>query len=64
MEASDEADLAGYRHWRCRAPQNPRRISGTKWNREAAAFTKLFRWAKVSPLPVDIVRAGTGRQTR
>ncbi|MBV1949745.1 site-specific integrase [Streptomyces sp. BV129] len=51
-------DLADYRHWRCRAPQNPRRISGTKWNREAAAFTKLFRWAKVSPLPVDIVRRG------
>ncbi|MFJ1598587.1 site-specific integrase [Streptomyces sp. NPDC088261] len=49
-------DLADYRHWRCRAPENPRRIGGTKWNRESAAFTKLFRWAKVSPLPVDIVR--------
>ncbi|MEU3262157.1 site-specific integrase [Streptomyces albidoflavus] len=31
-------DLAEYRHWRCWAPQNPRRISETKWNREAAAF--------------------------
>jgi hypothetical protein len=49
-------DLADYRHWRCQAPQNPRRVGGTKWNREAAAFTKLFRWAKVSPLPVDIGR--------
>lgn len=25
-------DLADYRHWRCRAPQNPWRIGGTKWN--------------------------------
>jgi site-specific recombinase XerD len=49
-------DLADYRHWRCRAPQNPRRVGGTKWNREAAAFTKLFRWAKVSPMPVDVSR--------
>ncbi|MFJ5779898.1 site-specific integrase [Streptomyces sp. NPDC093094] len=51
-----ERDLADYRDWRCRAPENPRRISGTKWNREAAAFTKLFRWAKVYPLPVDVSR--------
>lgn len=51
-------DLVDYRHWRCRAQENPRRISGTKWNREPAAFTKLFRWAKVSPLPVDVVRRG------
>jgi site-specific recombinase XerD len=49
-------DLADYRAWRCRAPENPRRISGAKWNREAAAFTKLFRWAGVSPLPVDVSR--------
>ncbi|GAA1553983.1 site-specific integrase [Streptomyces globosus] len=51
-----EKDLADYRDWRCRAPENPRRISGTKWNREAAAFTKLFRWAGVHPLPVDVSR--------
>lgn len=49
-------DLADYRHWRCRAPENPGRVGGTKWNREAAAFTKLFRWAKVHPLPVDVSR--------
>lgn len=49
-------DLADYRAWRCRASENPRRISGAKWNREAAAFTKLFRWARASPLPVDVSR--------
>ncbi|MGW0856968.1 integrase [Streptomyces sp. NPDC002690] len=47
-------DLRDYRNWRCDAPQNPQRISGTKWDREAAAYTKLFKWGKVSPLPVDI----------
>ncbi|MFF4323089.1 integrase [Streptomyces sp. NPDC001568] len=49
-------DLSDYRHWRCDAPENPGRISGTKWNREAAAFTKLFKWGKVYPLPVDVSR--------
>ncbi|MFD3612605.1 integrase [Streptomyces atroolivaceus] len=49
-------DLRDYRHWRCDAPENPGRISGTKWDREAAAFTKLFKWGKVSPLPVDVSR--------
>ncbi|GGW86134.1 hypothetical protein GCM10010320_79820 [Streptomyces caelestis] len=49
-----EQDLTDFRDWRCRAPENPRRISGTKWNREAAAFTKLFKWRKVHPLPVDV----------
>ncbi|MGW9185989.1 integrase [Streptomyces rubiginosohelvolus] len=49
-------DLSDYRHWRCDAPENPRRIGGTKWNREAAAFTKLFKWGKVYPLPVDVSR--------
>ncbi|MET7899425.1 hypothetical protein [Streptomyces mirabilis] len=51
-----ELDLADYRDWRCRAEENPVRIGGTKWNREAAAFTKLFRWAQAYPLPVDISR--------
>lgn len=50
-------DLADYRHWRCRAVENPQRVGGTKWNREVAAFTKLFRWAKVKPLPVDAGRS-------
>ncbi|MFC5907911.1 integrase [Streptacidiphilus monticola] len=51
-------DLRDYRVWRCLAPQNPGRVGGSKWNREAAAFTRLYRWAKVSPLPVDVGRAG------
>ncbi|MET9223543.1 hypothetical protein ABZX65_32940 [Streptomyces sp. NPDC003300] len=49
-------DLDDFRDWRCDAPGNPARIGGTKWDREAAAFTKLFRWGKVSPLPVDVSR--------
>lgn len=49
-----QQDLRDYRHWRCEAPQNPERISGTKWDRDAAAFTKLFKWGKVYPLPVDV----------
>lgn len=49
-------DLRDYRHWRCEAPENPGRIGGTKWDREAAAFTKLFKWGRVSPLPVDVSR--------
>jgi hypothetical protein len=46
-----------YRVWRCRAPENPVRVGGSKWDREAAAFTKLFRSAGVLPLPVDMSRA-------
>ncbi|MFF3513204.1 site-specific integrase [Streptomyces sp. NPDC002573] len=49
-----QQDLRDYRHWRCEAPENPGRVSGTKWNREAAAFTKLFKWGRVYPLPVDV----------
>ncbi|OEJ28866.1 integrase [Streptomyces agglomeratus] len=53
---ASEQDLLNYRTWRCDAPQNPERISGSKWNREAAAFTRLFKWARVSPRPVDASR--------
>ncbi|MGW2964091.1 integrase [Streptomyces sp. NPDC001220] len=49
--------LEDYRDWRCDAPENPTLISGTKWDREAAAFTKLFKWGKVYPLPVDVSRS-------
>ncbi|WP_254648711.1 integrase [Streptomyces sp. GbtcB6] len=49
-------DLDDFRDWRCRASENPGQISGTKWDREAAAFTLLFRWARVHPLPVDVSR--------
>ncbi|MFH8342468.1 integrase [Streptomyces sp. AM6-12] len=51
-----QQDLDDFRDWRCEAQENPERISGTKWDREAAAFTKLFRWGKVRPLPVDVSR--------
>lgn len=53
-----ERDLRDYRHWRCVAPENPERISGAKWDREEAAFTKLFRWGQVRPMPVDVSRRG------
>ncbi|MFE9804718.1 site-specific integrase [Streptomyces goshikiensis] len=51
-----QQDLDDFRHWRCEAPENADSISGTKWDREAAAFTKLFRWGDVRPLPVDVSR--------
>ncbi|WP_436762768.1 site-specific integrase [Streptosporangium sp. V21-05] len=51
-----EGDLQAYQEFRCRSPLNPVRVGGTKWNREAAALTKLYKWAKVSPLPVDVSR--------
>ncbi len=54
LREATRQDLKDFRGWRCDAPENPARISGTKWDREAAAFTMLFRWAKVSPLPVDV----------
>ncbi|MEW2135552.1 site-specific integrase [Streptomyces sp. NPDC005409] len=55
-QQATEQDLVDFRDWRCRAVENPQRVGGTKWNREAAAFTKLFKWGKVYPLPVDISR--------
>ncbi|MET8682203.1 hypothetical protein ABZW18_32680 [Streptomyces sp. NPDC004647] len=55
-QRATEQDLADFRDWRCRAPENPEQIGGTKWNREAAAFMKLFKWGKVYPLPVDVSR--------
>ncbi|MFF7985758.1 integrase [Streptomyces sp. NPDC007901] len=53
---ASKQDLLNYRSWRCDAPQNPKRIGGSKWDREAAAFTRLFKWARMSPLPVDASR--------
>jgi integrase len=38
-------DLEDFEHWRRFAEGNGRRISGTKWDRELAAFTALYRWA-------------------
>ncbi|MEU6352079.1 site-specific integrase [Streptomyces sp. NPDC047072] len=39
-------DLEDYEDWRCNAAANPRQIGGSKWNRELAAFTSLYGWAK------------------
>ncbi|MER5641581.1 integrase [Kitasatospora sp. NPDC002227] len=53
---ASEQDLSDYRDWRCNSPLNERRIGGAKWDREAAAFTRLYRWAKADPMPVDVGR--------
>lgn len=56
--AATSADLRAYKEFRLESPLNPQRIGGTKWNRDAAALTRLYKWAKVSPLPVDVGRRG------
>ena len=38
-------DLEDYEHWRRFELSNPRRISGSKWNRELAALAGLYGWA-------------------
>jgi integrase len=40
-----ERDLEDYEHWRRFARDNPDRVGGSKWDRELAAFTSLYRWA-------------------
>ncbi|MFI6449095.1 site-specific integrase [Kitasatospora sp. NPDC050543] len=40
------ADLDDFEYWRRWAPQNPIQVGGSKWNRESAAITGLYRWAK------------------
>lgn len=59
-----EKDLEDFKDWRIRAPQNPERVGASKWNRELAAFSSLFKWARkngyVSRSPVT-VREITGR---
>lgn len=39
-------DLNDFEDWRLRSLRNPSRIGGSKWNRELAAFSGLFKWAK------------------
>ncbi|MGW3823395.1 site-specific integrase [Streptomyces sp. NPDC005071] len=52
-------DLDDFENWRTNAAANPRRIGGSKWNRELAAFTRLYKWAKregyVSQNPVEVM---------
>ncbi|WP_345466567.1 hypothetical protein [Actinoallomurus oryzae] len=43
-------DLEDFEHWRRFADANPERIGGSKSDREAAAFTSLFRWAERNKL--------------
>ncbi|WP_327277091.1 site-specific integrase [Streptomyces sp. NBC_01224] len=57
-QSATGADLRAYREFRVDSPMNPQRVGGTKWNREAAALTRLYKWAKVSPLPLDVGRRG------
>ena len=40
-----ERDLDDYEHWRRFARENPNRVGGSKWDRELAAFTSLYRLA-------------------
>jgi hypothetical protein len=40
-----ERDVEDFEYWRTRASENPERIGGSKWNRELAAFSGLYRWA-------------------
>lgn len=40
-----ERDLEDFEHWRRVEESNPRRIGGSKWDRELAAFMNLYRWA-------------------
>jgi hypothetical protein len=43
-EADDE-DVLRYKTWRRRGDLNRQSISGSKWDRERAALTKLYKWA-------------------
>lgn len=40
-----QRDLEDYEHWRRFAENNPIQIGGSKWDRELAALTNLYRWA-------------------
>ncbi len=65
----DEAgpdDLDDYESWRRRSPDNPRRVGGSKWARELAAFKLLYGWAAAaghlgrSPVRTHTVRLPHG----
>ncbi|MFI1213462.1 hypothetical protein ACH4UV_38485 [Streptomyces sp. NPDC020802] len=44
-------DINAWRSRVARVMENPCRIGGAKGHQAAAAFTKLFRWDGVRPLP-------------
>ena len=60
-------DIEDFEDWRRRAPDNPRKIGGSKWMRELAALNVLYKWAfqkghlDVSPLLTQIVMLRTGQ---
>jgi integrase len=40
-----QRDVEDYEHWRRFADTNPRRVGGSKWNRELASLAGLYSWA-------------------
>jgi site-specific recombinase XerD len=44
-DQADHEDIDDYEAWRRRSEDNPRRIGGSKWVRELAAFKLLYGWA-------------------
>ena len=44
-DQTDHEDIDDYESWRRRSEDNPRRIGGSKWARELAAFKLLYGWA-------------------
>ncbi len=44
-DGADHEDVDDYESWRRRSADNPRRIGGSKWARELAAFKLLYGWA-------------------
>ncbi len=63
---ADDDDVWDFQHWRRWSPRNPRVIGGSKWNRELAALSRLYKWAvtkdvmRKSPLSerIAVTRAG------
>ncbi|WP_218910050.1 site-specific integrase [Streptomyces sp. OK228] len=42
---AEAEDLLDFEEWRRWSPRNPRRISGSKWDRELSALARLYKWA-------------------
>ncbi|WP_255658728.1 integrase [Actinoplanes sp. L3-i22] len=59
--AARSRDLTDFEDWRRFAEANPKRIGGSKWDREQAAFYSLYKWAKdnghVTSIPVSTVQS-------
>ncbi|MEU9840695.1 site-specific integrase [Actinomadura sp. NPDC048032] len=65
-DEADAEDIDDYEAWRRRSKDNPRRISGAKWDRELAAFLLLYKWAvanghmATSPVTMHTTRTRDG----